>query len=149
MRLRGLVSTRANNMKVIRLWILLALACLVPSVGSAQSVQLTVVYAFSAVSNGTNMDGANPESQLVFAPDGYLYGTTLNGGPTGDGIIFRITTNGVLTPLGSFSNTYFLGRNAGLALGPDGNLYGTTPSDGANRDGSVFEVTTNGVVSTL
>ena len=47
---------------------------------------LTTLTAF----NGSD-DGAYPETALVEAPDGSLYGTTTGGGCCGQGAIFRIT----------------------------------------------------------
>jgi uncharacterized repeat protein (TIGR03803 family) len=139
--------------------LLWALACAsLPAAAHAQSVQLTMIYAFSrqygigtynGVPISTNVEGANPESSLAFGSDGCLYGTTSRGGSNGFGTIFRITTNGALTLLGTFSDPDNVGRNAGLTLGPDGNLYGTTLLGGTNGGGDVFQVTTNGAVSTI
>jgi uncharacterized repeat protein (TIGR03803 family) len=86
-------------------------------------------------------DGANPYAGLVQASDGNLYGTTEYGGTNDDGAVFRITTNGVLTALYSFTD----GRDgadplAGLALADGGNLYGTAPGGGTNRVGTAFEL---------
>jgi uncharacterized repeat protein (TIGR03803 family) len=39
--------------------------------------------------NGTN--GANPQSSLVQGADGSFYGTTANGGATGNGTVFRLS----------------------------------------------------------
>ena len=57
--------------------------------------------------NGTN--GATPSSVLVQTPNGVLYGVTEYGGANdldfgGDGAVFKITTNGVLTRIYSFAN---------------------------------------------
>ncbi|HXM41853.1 MAG TPA: choice-of-anchor tandem repeat GloVer-containing protein [Bryobacteraceae bacterium] len=42
-------------------------------------------------------DGANPESALIQATDGYLYGTTTAGGANNDGTVYKITPQGALT----------------------------------------------------
>ena len=115
---------------------------------------MTLLYSFSppTTSTGTyltNPDGAQPESALALGPDGNFYGTTWKGGPGGDGTVFRVTTNGVLTTLVSFAGTNGANPETGLTLGPDGNLYGTTSGGGSNADGTVFKVTTNGVFTTL
>jgi uncharacterized repeat protein (TIGR03803 family) len=114
---------------------------------------LTVLAFF----NFTN--GANPMAGLVQGPDGNFYGTTENGGTNdvasgGDGTIFKVTTNGVLTRLVSFNGTNGANPIAGLVLGPDGNFYGTTQYGGTNNianggDGTVFRVTTNGTLTRL
>ena len=107
--------------------------------------------------NGTN--GAYPEAGLVLGADGNLYGTTAYGGTNdtsngGDGTVFKITTNGLLTVLASFSGTNGANPLAGLAQGPDGNFYGTTQNGGTNHvanggDGTIFKITTNGILTRL
>jgi uncharacterized repeat protein (TIGR03803 family) len=94
----------------------------------------------------------------VQASDGNFYGTSLGGGFTGYGTIFKITTTGVLTTLYSFCSQ----RNcadgaypyAGLVQGTDGNLYGTTNAGGASGCGStgcgtLFKITLKGALTTL
>jgi uncharacterized repeat protein (TIGR03803 family) len=92
-------------------------------------------------------DGAQPASKLIFGPDGSLYGTTGFGGSTGDnldstglGTVFRITTNGVFTPLVLFQGTNGSNPSAPLVLGNDGNLYGTTANGGPGGGGTIFRI---------
>ncbi len=107
----------------------------------------TTLYSFS----GT--DGANPNSGLIQARDGNLYGTTSEGGASGYGTIFRITTGGMLTTLYSFTGGADGGYpGAGLIQGKDGNLYGVTDwHSGSNphSNGTVFRITTGGIITTL
>ncbi|MEI9961366.1 MAG: choice-of-anchor tandem repeat GloVer-containing protein [Limisphaerales bacterium] len=69
--------------------------------------------------DGTN--GSNPYGPVVQAADGYLYGTTAQGGTNAgnEGTVFKISTNGVFTSLFSFSGTTgpYLGRDAGSRAG--------------------------------
>jgi uncharacterized repeat protein (TIGR03803 family) len=108
---------------------------------------LTSLYSFT----GTN-DGGWPVAGLVQGSDGYFYGTTEAGGTPADfyvyGTVFKISTNGVLTPLWSFGNIPPYGGDpeAGLVLGSDGNFYGTT--DG-QYDGTVFSISSNGSFTNL
>ena len=108
--------------------------------------------------NGTN-NGVFPSTGLTLGPDGNLYGTTSesylfayvipgygtiyypfgNGGSSGVGTIYRVTTNGILTTLVSFNNTNGAYSTAGLTLGPDNNLYGPATAGGAGGNGTVFE----------
>jgi len=113
--------------------------------------------------NGTN-NGVFPSTGLTLGPDGNLYGTTSESYlfayvipgygtiyyPFGNGTIFQITTNGVLTTLVDFDN-YDAGitPNANLTLGPDGNFYGVTARGGSSGVGTIYRVTTNGILTTL
>jgi uncharacterized repeat protein (TIGR03803 family) len=95
-----------------------------------------VVYSFKG-----SADGANPAAGLIDV-HGTLYGTTQNGGSSGDGTIFSLNPNGsgerVLHSFGA-------GRDgerpvAGL-LDVNGTLYGTTSRGGAHGKGTVFALT--------
>ncbi len=124
---------------------------------------------FQMTTNGTlnvlvnfayNTNGSAPNG-LILGSDGNFYGTTKSGGAYSfaiDGTVFKLTTNGVLTTLYSFSPLTYVNPVAtnsdgaeptSLALGPDGNLYGTTAQAGANGYGTVFQVTTSGVFTAL
>jgi uncharacterized repeat protein (TIGR03803 family) len=112
---------------------------------------LTTLFSF----NMTN--GTAPVGGLVSGPDGLLYGTTAFGGTNlGFGTIFKITTNGDLTTLFTFSGTNGEDPSARLIFGPDGKLYGTASFGGSldnspfgTGSGTVFSITTNGVFTTL
>src|SRR5205085_1785322 len=85
------------------------------------------LYSFSALINYTNADGCQPWASLIQATDGGLYGTTVNGGTTTHnyGTVFRITTDGALAAIHSFSGGADGGRPiAGLIQASDGSLYG-------------------------
>jgi len=97
-----------------------------------------------------NPDGALPGAALTLGPDGNFYGTTSSGGSGSGGTVFRVTTNGTLTTLYSFTDGNDGGNpDAALTLGPDGNFYGTTSNDGSGGGGTVFQITTNGTLTTL
>jgi uncharacterized repeat protein (TIGR03803 family) len=106
---------------------------------------LTSLYSFT----GSN-DGAYPAAALVQGNDGYFYGTTSGGGTNNSGTVFKISTNGALTSLYSFT-----GSNDGaypaaaLVQGNDGYFYGTTSGGGTNNSGTVFKISTNGALTGL
>jgi len=106
---------------------------------------LTSLYFFT---NG--VDGANPSAPLVEGRDGNFYGTTENGGSRGDGVIFKITRQGALTPLYSFTNGVDGAiPTAALTQAKDGNFYGTTYAGGAKNVGSFFKITPSGQFTPL
>jgi uncharacterized repeat protein (TIGR03803 family) len=85
-------------------------------------------------------DGYNPQSGVVFAPDGNMYGTTSTGGLHDHGSLYRLTLGGAFTAIHHFSGTDGSGPNGGLAVASDGNLYGTTYAGGTYDLGTVFRV---------
>jgi uncharacterized repeat protein (TIGR03803 family) len=94
-------------------------------------------------------DGSHPFAPLIQGQDGQLYGTTDTGGASHYGTVFKISTNGVLTTLHSFSG----GADgaypfSALIQVAGGSLYGTA-SQGGNGYGTIFRLTTNGVFSLL
>jgi uncharacterized repeat protein (TIGR03803 family) len=97
--------------------------------------------------SGTN--GQIIYSPLVQGTDGNLYGTALEGGTDGDGAVFRLTTNGVFSPLFSFNYTDGAILYAGLSQGKDGFYYGDSFFGGADGDGVIFRFTGSGALTTL
>ena len=68
----------------------------------------TLLHTFAAAdydpgNHFTNANGATPFGGLSRAHDGSFYGTTRDGGGTGSGTIFRISTNGTFTSLFNFA----------------------------------------------
>jgi uncharacterized repeat protein (TIGR03803 family) len=102
---------------------------------------LTTLHSF----DGAN-DGEVPYAGLIQASNGTFYGTTENGGPSGAGTVFSITSGGKLTTLATFSDItgggYF--PEGGLLQATNGTLYGTTTYgttvEGGANDGIVFSL---------
>ena len=80
---------------------------------------------------------------------GNLYGTTISGGDTGVGTVFRVDRTGTETVLHSFTDTDGRYPAAGLVLDNVGNLYGTTSEGGDFRVGTVFKLDTSGTETVL
>lgn len=91
--------------------------------------------------------GAEPRSALAFDAAGYLYGTTLKGGASNVGVVFRVKFDGTdFSVLHSFSGGASDGSSpsAGLVLDGAGNLFGTTRYGGASNLGTVFRMGIDG-----
>jgi len=97
--------------------------------------KFTRLFAFTQGTSGF-LNGNNPVSGFVEANDGFLYGTTFNGGKQNDGVLFRISKTGagfkVLHNFCSSANCADGSIPNGLLLGQDGNLYGTTQEGGSS-----------------
>lgn len=96
---------------------------------------------------GINGDGANPTCKLIIGTDGWLYGTTYNGGTNNVGVIFKMLTNGgSFTTLHTFSaaSTDSSHPYAGLVQGTNGMLFGVSSNGAASGRGAIFRIATNG-----
>ncbi len=84
--------------------------------------------------------GYKPVAPLLVAKDGNLYGTTINGGTTGEGTIYRFNpANSNLENIFSFDARTYLQPQAALIEGPDGDLYGAA-ADCCDREGVMLKV---------
>lgn len=111
----------------------------------------STLYSFCSQSGCT--DGEFPQTGLVQASNGNLYGTTILGGAYGSGTIFEITLGGALATLynacpqsGCPDGNYLY---AGLIQAKDGNLYGIMQVGGAHGSGTIFKITVSGTLTTL
>lgn len=122
----------------------------------------TTLYSFEPVFQSstflTNTTGASPYASPTPAGDGFLYGTTFEGGTAGYGALYRISTAGEFTCLYSFDRvtltpppTNDFGSNpwGGLTLAFDGNLYGTTFNGGRHAFGNIFRLRPGAANSSL
>jgi uncharacterized repeat protein (TIGR03803 family) len=136
----------------------------------------TTIFSFSQGSYGelgSASNGVSPAAGLIWyqvpgAKTGYLYGTTATGGAsaTGTGVVFSVTTGGVLTVLHTFQDgslgnkvtdgaypesALALGPAIGPDLGPNEAraLYGTTCAGGTYDTDNSPGVTTGGTVFRL
>jgi uncharacterized repeat protein (TIGR03803 family) len=93
---------------------------------------------------GTGSGGEDPYAGLIIDGAGNLYGTTIEGGGTGNGVVFELVRRGrhfkervlhTFTGSPDGSSPY-----AGLTADGAGNLYGATLFGGAHNYGTVFEL---------
>ncbi|HEX4080479.1 MAG TPA: choice-of-anchor tandem repeat GloVer-containing protein [Rhizomicrobium sp.] len=103
----------------------------------------TVLFDF-----GNDAGGGYPYSRPIFDAAGNLYGTTLNGGNTGNGVVFELSAPAgggggpwTETVLHSFDAADDgVEPRMGVIMDAAGNLYGTTESGGSVGYGAIFEV---------
>jgi uncharacterized repeat protein (TIGR03803 family) len=93
-------------------------------------------------------DGARPEAGVILDGAGSLYGTTLQGGTSNFGTVFKVKIDGTGFVL---LHSFALGASddganpaAGVILDGAGNLYGTTYGGGVSGGGTIFKVRTDG-----
>jgi uncharacterized repeat protein (TIGR03803 family) len=104
-----------------------------------------VLYALSG-----GVTGAGPFGQLVQAPNGLLYGTTLGGGQSGQGEVFSYDiSTGSFAVVHAFDYADGSTPYGGLAVDAQGNLYGATSAGGANGQGTVFSIAAGSGAFTL
>ena len=99
----------------------------------------TVLYSFAG-----GEDGGNPDyGDLVFDQSGNIYGTTVYGGSSNRGVVFKLTRSGsgwtesVVWNFSNGSEGYY--PLSGVILDTAGNLYGTT-SYSSVGNGAVYEL---------
>jgi uncharacterized repeat protein (TIGR01451 family) len=119
-------------------------------------------YTYTVLHSFTGLDGATPQSSLIFDAQGNLYGTTVYGGeysvglPECCGAVYELIPPG--TSGGAWSEsvlTSFKPGNVdgnipagGLALDTQGNLYGVTGAGGPLDGGIAYEVSPPGIGGT-
>jgi uncharacterized repeat protein (TIGR03803 family) len=110
----------------------------------------------------TNTDGITPLASLLLANDGFLYGTTTQGGTTGGGTVFKVGTDGGgFAVLHNFQYSTTVNGDSHpinsdgfqpatrLMLGADGDLYGTTIFGGVNGTGVIYKLHRDGTGFTV
>ncbi len=113
-----------------------------PSVAGGNWTEI-VLHSFSS-----GDDGAFPDGAPAIGQNGGIFGTTVYGGPSNDGIAFELSpptvAGGAWTEqvLHRFSGASDGGHpQYGVALGLSGAPYGTTSLGGASNKGTVFDLT--------
>ncbi|QZN99332.1 choice-of-anchor tandem repeat GloVer-containing protein [Chenggangzhangella methanolivorans] len=111
--------------------------------------ELTTLFAFT-----DGVTGEHPWAAPILGPDGALYGVTIDGGASDDGVVYRLTPQEAGKPWKYKALHEFRGGRdgadpiAGLAMGPSGALYGVTSAGGGGECsggcGVVYELAPKG-----
>jgi uncharacterized repeat protein (TIGR03803 family) len=95
-------------------------------------------------------DGNGPYGGVVRDSSGNLYGTTIYGGASRAGVVYKVTAAGNETVLYTFTGgTDGEGPYAGVVRDSSGNLYGAAAYGGADEVGVLFEVSVAGPQTVL
>lgn len=98
-------------------------------------------------------EAGRPRARLLQGTDRNLYGTSDQGGFSGQGSVFVLTLGGdgdfTFMTLYSFTGTEGANPYAGLIQATDGYFYGTTSAGGTGGYGTVFKVDDAGNLTTL
>jgi uncharacterized repeat protein (TIGR03803 family) len=105
-------------------------------------------YTESVIHYFQGSDGQAPSGVPVVGARGVLYGTTLDGGPGGEGAVYSLTpgaTGYAETILYSFTaKEDGDGPEGGVMADAKGDLFGTAEQAGLHGKGTVFELARNG-----
>ncbi len=111
---------------------------------------------YSVLHNFGNGDGNRPQGDLILDSAGNLYGTTVFGGSSSSGTVFKLDSSGQLTVLHNFGDGTVANDGqfpqGALIFDSAGNLYGTTAGGaafGGAGSGTVFKLDTSGQLTVL
>jgi uncharacterized repeat protein (TIGR03803 family) len=118
---------------ILSLSILMAAGVAIP----AWAQTLTVLYSFTG-----GGDGDIPFGGVIRDSAGNLYGTTVDGGAFGKGVVFKVDTTNSESVLYSFAGGSADGANPNgdLVRDQSGNIFGTTELGGASNDGIIYKL---------
>lgn len=104
----------------------------------------TVVHTFDG-----GADGGSPSGMTIDPVTSDIYGTASASGDDGNGVIYKLATDGTFTVLHTFDIQTDGGVPIGLARDAQGNLFGSAEVGGAENEGTVFEYSADGTFSVL
>jgi uncharacterized repeat protein (TIGR03803 family) len=113
----------------------------------AHAQTVTTLYNFGQA----NGDPTFPTGTMAQGRDGEFYGITQAGNGCCQGIVYKISSAGAITPLYSTVQSDGINCN-GLVLATDGNFYGTCKQGGLNNGnpgGTFIRVTPDGTLTVL
>ncbi len=120
---------------------------------AANGSSYELLHTFSDGSPWPTPDYNSPVYGLIADSVGNLFGTTRSDSVTGNGTLFRLSSDGTLTVVHTFkfsspATDGFL-PSGGLTTDSAGNLYGMTSNGGTSLRGTVYKLTRDGKYSVL
>ncbi|HEY3971769.1 MAG TPA: choice-of-anchor tandem repeat GloVer-containing protein [Candidatus Sulfotelmatobacter sp.] len=128
----------------IAITVLMIAALFVAVAIPAQAQTVSTLYNFAP---NNNSEPTFPQGTMAQGRDGNFYGISSSGNGCCQGIVYKISSAGVQTPLYVMAPSDGTNCN-GLTLGTDGNFYGTCYSDPTNN-GTLIKVTPTGTFTVL
>lgn len=121
------------------------------TLGFGTLFQLTSGGTFSNLVSFVPPNGVSTSGPLLQGQDGSFYGVTEQAATLGNsGTIYRMTPDGQVTNLYTFSGLDGYRPRGGMVQDPNGMLYGTTSQGGTNGGyGTIFKISTNGAFQSL
>ena len=125
----------------------LFIVVLVMAASRVNAQTFTVLHAFT---NSIGGGSAEPSGNVTFDGNGNMYGTTVYGGTSDCGTIWKYSASGQYSVLHNFTG----GANGGNPYGSvtfdsSGNMYGTTEYGGNSDWGTIWEFSSTGNFSVL
>ena len=136
-RYRDLISRMCLQAATLALAVAGVLMPAVVATRTAEGQTFKILYTFTG-----SVDGNDPQAvRLIADKSGDLYGTAVQGGASGNGVVFKLDQTGNETVLYSFTGgTDGASPFAGLVKDASGNLYGTTAFGGLHPGSQGFGV---------
>jgi uncharacterized repeat protein (TIGR03803 family) len=110
---------------------------------SGKGRRFTTLYNFTG-----GADGNTPFAHVALDKNGAIYGTTVNGGMYGLGVVYKLTPSKSIWSesvlhnfVGDADGSYPYGN---MLFDSQGNLYGTSSEGGAYGQGAIFRLTNSG-----
>jgi uncharacterized repeat protein (TIGR03803 family) len=115
------------------------------------SSTIAAIYNFSATSNLTNFDGANPQCGLTVGDNNTLFGSASEGGIFGSGVLFSLNSSGsnfaILHPFTALDTNAFNADGYSPSIPmifTKGILYGVVAEGGTGGTGTIFSMNEDG-----
>ncbi len=130
------------NMQRLRGWLLAGALAGVTSTALRAQVNYQVIKSFS------NPEGTGPKADIVFGPDGLIYGTARVAGPgAGRGVVYKFapsTSSYQILHAFAASSTDGGDPECAITFPGDGFAYGTTLAVGAGAGGVIYRLHADG-----